>query len=105
MKRSIRIEAVEFLLPFLAVSGFFLFSRGIPWRHEWAWALDWASGSTLILGPLVSSATAWVVARWHGVRQLMMSTPRGWAFDLMLTVRVIALAWLALTAVLLRACR
>ncbi|GAA0573083.1 hypothetical protein GCM10010172_67140 [Paractinoplanes ferrugineus] len=38
-----------------------LFSRGTPWRGEWAWTVDWANGMTILAGPLLAGIVAYHV--------------------------------------------
>ncbi|MER6592826.1 hypothetical protein ABT214_13415 [Micromonospora purpureochromogenes] len=41
-----------------AVQTFNLVDRGMPWRGEWNWAVDWAGSGLIILGPLLAGIAA-----------------------------------------------
>ena len=42
-----------------------LSSRGLPWRGEWAWTMDWAAGATVLTGPVVAGLAAYEAGRWR----------------------------------------
>ncbi|MGV9763005.1 hypothetical protein [Micromonospora tulbaghiae] len=42
----------------VAVQAFNLLDRGMPWRGEWNWAVDWAGSGLIILGPLLAGLAA-----------------------------------------------
>lgn len=49
----------------------------MPWRGEWAWALDWSAGTTILAGPVVSGFVAYETGLWQPVtKHLLMSTSR-----------------------------
>lgn len=59
-----------------------ILSRGAPWRHEWARTLDTLGGTTIFLGPVVAVAAALLAADSRRQRDLVDSSPRGWAAGL-----------------------
>ncbi|MFI5425880.1 hypothetical protein [Aeromicrobium sp. UC242_57] len=76
----VRRAAATYILPLLFAAEFFaLFSRGFPWAYEWDWAIDWANGATLLLGPLLAGCVAADVTIWRRdqVTALTRSTPQG----------------------------
>jgi hypothetical protein len=85
-----------------ATGAFEIFSRGMPWRGEWAWSLEEVVGSTILIAMLVAGATAFDVARSRGqaTRLLLGSTPRGpWA----MTRTILANSWWGFAAVMVLA--
>jgi hypothetical protein len=62
------------------VCGFVLTSRGAPWRGEWQWTFDWATGATILLGPLLAGAVAYEVAsnRDFDLHLVRPTTRRRW---------------------------
>ncbi|MFL6099633.1 MAG: hypothetical protein ACJ71T_06745 [Actinomycetales bacterium] len=60
-----------------AVSAVVLFARDLPWRGEWMWTLDWAAGTTILLGPLTAAVAAYQSARWRALTiKLLLPTAR-----------------------------
>jgi hypothetical protein len=63
------------------VSTVFLTSRGMPWRGEWQWTLNWAAGTTILAGPVLAGLAAFEASRWRRVSQnlLLGTSSRRWA--------------------------
>lgn len=99
---SLRRATSSILVPAYLATGFFaLFHRGMPWRGEWAWTLDVAGGTTLLIAPLVAGASAWdaSVLQREALRDVARSTVNG---DRALVAAVFANAvwgWLVLVVV------
>lgn len=75
LRRSLSVAAT---VPMLALGLYALFSRGTPWRGEWAWTLDWATGSLFLLGPIMAGCAAYDTATWRKAsRALLDATVRG----------------------------
>ncbi|GAA1531320.1 hypothetical protein [Nocardioides humi] len=57
----------------------FMLLAGVPWLGSWKMALDWASGSAMLIGPVVAGLTAWRYSRIAGLglAALAGQTPRG----------------------------
>lgn len=53
----------KYLVPVLiGIEAAALMNRGMPWRGEWAWTVDWAGGSVFLLGPVVAGLAVWRVS-------------------------------------------
>ncbi|MGL5829413.1 MAG: hypothetical protein ACRC0L_07575, partial [Angustibacter sp.] len=69
-----------------------LFSRGMFWDGEWALAIDWVNGITIIMGPILSGLCAYEIQRIAGPdwRKLAQQTQRPGA----LVTRKMLVCWL-----------
>ncbi len=69
-----------------------LFSRGMFWDGEWALAIDWVNGITIIMGPILSGLCAYEIQRIAGPdwRKLARQTQRPGA----LALRKMLVCWL-----------
>jgi len=88
---------VRYFLPvFLGIESALVLDRGMPWRGEWAWTVDWPGSNVVILGPLLAGLAVW---RTVSVRAGLsdsgeVMSPSGLA-PLAELVGVIGWAWLA----------
>ncbi|WP_408896442.1 hypothetical protein ACJ5H2_16150 [Nocardioides sp. R1-1] len=54
-----RREGALLALLCLAAGIVFMVSGGLPWLGSWKMALDWSSGSAILVGPVVAGLAAW----------------------------------------------
>lgn len=78
--------------------GFMLLS-GVPWLGSWKMALDWASGTAILIGPVAAGLTAWRYSQVAGLGLAGLAAQtsrgsRGWLEPALVT-------WLVACAVML----
>lgn len=74
-----------------------LFSRGTPWRGEWAWTIDWANGATMLGGPVLAGVVAFDVQRVS--RAGWLSAARGFRHGQLLPLHVAVASWACATVI------
>jgi hypothetical protein len=74
-----------------------LFSRGTPWRGEWAWTIDWANGATILGGPVLAGVVAFDVQRVS--KSAWLSVTRGFRRGQLLPLHVAVASWACATAI------
>ncbi len=64
----------------LAVAAaFVLFNRGLGWAGSWRQAIDWGTGTAVLVGPVAAGLACWTYARMRtaGFHHLASASPRG----------------------------
>ncbi|WP_162561539.1 hypothetical protein [Salinispora mooreana] len=90
----------------LSVQAFNFFDRGMPWRGEWNWTVDWSGSGLVIIGPLLAGVAAVDGGRIKNEHRLpqarMLSHPIRAVLGLWLTAALPAgLAYLLSTSIFL----
>jgi hypothetical protein len=70
---SSQVSAWAFV-PVIPVHVFGYLDRGLPWRGDWLWTLDWAGSALFVIGALVATVCAVDTGR-------ALSARRGWLVD------------------------
>jgi hypothetical protein len=58
-----------------------LFNRGLEWAGSWRQAIDWGTGTTVLVGPVAAGLACWTYARMRdsGFHHVAWSSSRGFA--------------------------
>lgn len=74
-----RWKALAFTSVLLAIGLVTLLDRGMGWVGSWRQAIDWGTGSVILLGPLAAGLAAWQYARMRqsDFAEFASTAPRG----------------------------